>query len=63
MITTNAHVTVEGNELFDPMSYTVPNILVFTDAPEDIETARRIVMQAVQMVFQRPVTVTFDFEK
>lgn len=59
-IITNAHVTVNGNEI---LSYTVPSIIVFTDTPADIETARKTVSDAVKTVFDCPVTVVFEFEK
>ena len=63
-IITNASVIVAANEFYEEIRYTVPSIIVFTDTPEGIETARATVVSAVKAVFEgRTVTVEFEFEK
>lgn len=63
-IITNAHVTVNGNGIFEQMQYTVSNIIVFTDTPGNIEASRATVISAVKSVFEgRTVEVVFEFEK
>lgn len=63
-IITDAHVTVNGSGIFEQMSYTVPNIIVFTDTPANIESSRKTVISAVAAVFEGcEITVEFDFEK